>query len=154
MNVMNFQDYDVIQLVFDAIEKENITEAHDYLTDNFKSVVLRQNVTRDEFLEIYRRIKEGIPDVKFTIMDLTSDGETFKANVKITGTHTQTIPSLRKGWKAMKPTGKKINKIVSSVEILLRSDRIMEIRNLDGDKGVIAGLLNELELLPKSYSLN
>jgi predicted ester cyclase len=154
MNVMNFQDYDVIQLVFDAIEKENISEAQDCLTDNFKSVVLRQDVSRDEFLEIYRRIKEGIPDIKFIIMDLTSDGETFKANVKITGTHTQTIPSLKKGWKSMKPTGKKINKIVTAVEIVLRSDRIMEIRNLDGSKGVIAGLLNELQLLPKNYSLN
>ena len=54
----------------------------------------------------------------------------------------------------MKKTGKKINKIVTSVEIVLRSDKIMEIRNLNPEKGVAAGLLDGLDLLPKSYSKN
>lgn len=151
MNVMNYQDYDVIQHVFDAIEKEDIGVAQEYLAGNFKSVLLKENVNRDQFLEIYRRIKEGLPDAKFEIVDISSDGETFKANVKITGTHTQTIPSLKKGWRAMKPTGKKINKVVSSIEIILRSDRILEIKNVNENKGVISELLNELKLLPKSY---
>lgn len=152
MNVMNYQDYDVIQHVFDAIEKEDIGEAQECLAGNFKSVLLKEDVNRDQFLEIYRRIKEGIPDARFEIVDLSSDGETFKANVKITGTHTQTIPSLKKGWRAMKPTGKKINKVVSAIEIILRSDRILEIKNVKENKGVISGLLSELKLLPKSYS--
>ena len=151
MNVMNYQDYDVIQHVFDAIEKEDIGVAQEYLAGNFKSVLLKENVNRDQFLEIYRRIKEGLPDAKFEIVDISSDGETFKANVKITGTHTQTIPSLKKGWRAMKATGKKINKVVSSIEIILRSDRILEIKNVNENKGVISELLNELKLLPKSY---
>ena len=95
-----------------------------------------------------------MPDAKFKILDLTSDGETFKAKVKITGTHKQNIPALKKGWKALKPTGKKINKIITSVEIVLRGDKIIEIRNMDAQKGVISGLLDELNLLPKSYTAN
>lgn len=154
MNVMNYQDYDVIEHVFDAIQKEKLDEAQDCFDGRFKAVILKKEVATDEFLDVYRRIKEGMPDAKFKIVDLTTDGESFKANIKITGTHTHTIPSLRKGWKTMKPTGKKINKIVSSVEIILRGDKIMEIRNIEDDKGIIAGLLNELQLLPKSYSEN
>lgn len=154
MNVMNYQEYDVIQHVFDAIEKEKMEEAQQCLDGNFKSIVLNKTVSRDEYLEVYRRIREGIPNVKFKIVDLSTDGETFKANIKISGTHTRAIPSLKKGWKAMKPTGKRINKIITSVEIVLRGNRIMEIRNLDEHKGVISGLLNELQILPKSYSIN
>ena len=154
MNVMNYQDYDVILDVFDAIDKNNFEEAKGYLDSKFSAVVLKQPVKGEEFLDIYRRIKEGMPDAKFEIVDLTSDGETFKAKIKITGTHTKTIPSLKKGWKALKPTGKKIDSIVTTVEFFLRSDRIMEIRNLKEDKGVVAGLLDKLKLLPKNYSSN
>ena len=151
---MNFQDYDVILNVFDAIEKKHFDEAQNCLDGNFSSMILNKEVSGDEYLEVYRRIKEGMPDAKFAILDLTSDGETFKAKAKITGTHSQVIPSLRKGWKSMKPTGKKINKIITAVEITLRSDKIMEIRSLEMGKGVIAGLLGELQLLPKNYSSN
>ncbi len=154
MNVMNYQEYDVILEVFDAIEKEKFEKAEDCLADNFSSTILKKEVKKEEFLDMYRRIKEGIPDAKFEILDLTSDGDSFKAKIKIKGTHTHEIPSLMKGWKKMKPTGKKINKIIASVEIILRGDRIIEIRNLKEDKGVISGILGELDLLPKNYSAN
>ncbi|MGB4843320.1 MAG: ester cyclase [Ferruginibacter sp.] len=154
MNVMNYQDYDVIQDVFSAIEKQKMEEAQECLAGNFSSVVLKQTVKRDEYIEIYRRIKEGMPDAKFRIVDLSTDGESFRAKVKISGTHSKTIPSLRKGWRPMKATGKKVNAIITSVEITLRGNQIMEIRNLEANKGVIAGLLDQLQLLPKNYSVN
>lgn len=154
MNVMNYQEYDVIQELFDAIEKENLVEAQECLAGNFSSVILKKSVKGEEFIEVYRRIKEGMPDAKFKIVDLTTDGESFKANIKITGTHTKTFPSLMKGWRSMKPTRKKINSVVTSVEIVLRGKQIMEIRNIDEEKGVIAGLLDQLKLLPKGYSKN
>lgn len=151
---MNYQEYDVIQELFDAIENENLVEAQECLAGNFSSVILKKSVKGEEFIEVYRRIKEGMPDAKFKIVDLTTDGESFKANVKITGTHSKTIPSLRKGWRAMKPTRIKINTIVTSVEIILRGKQIMEIRNIDEERGVISGLLDQLKLLPKGYSKN
>ena len=89
MNVMNYQDYDVILDMFKAIEKDKFDEAHECLDGKFSSVILRKEVKREEYLDIYRRIKEGMPDAKFEIVDLTSDGETFKAKLKIKGTHTQ-----------------------------------------------------------------
>ncbi|MBI1341872.1 MAG: hypothetical protein GC171_02940 [Terrimonas sp.] len=154
MNVMNFQDYDVIFNVFQALEKRHMEAASECLDGNFKSEILKQPVGATQFLELFRRVKEGMPDARFTIEDLTSDGETFKAKIKISGTHTHIIPSLRKGWKALKPTGKRINKVEAAVELVLRGSRIVEIRNCESGKGAIAVLLQELELLPKSYSLN
>ncbi|MBK7289017.1 MAG: hypothetical protein IPI78_01535 [Chitinophagaceae bacterium] len=154
MNVMNYQDYDVILDVFKAIEKDKFDEAQECLDGKFSSVILKKTVKAEEYVEVYRKIKEGMPDAKFEIIDLTSDGETFKAKLKIKGTHTHTMPALTKGWKNMKKTGKKINKVVTSVEIVLRSDKIMEIRNLNPEKGVAAGLLDGLNLLPKGYSKN
>ena len=154
MDEMNYQYYEVIEQVFNAIANKDIDKAQEYLDGNFKSVVLNKTVSGDEYLDVYRRIKEGMPDAKFQIKDLTSDGDTFKANIKITGTHSHTMPALRKGWKSFKPTGKRVNKVITSVEVVLRGNRILEIRNLEENKGVISGLLSELELLPKKYSLN
>lgn len=154
MNVMNYQDYDVILHVFEAIEKKKFEEAQEYLDSNFSTMILRERVSGDEFLDVYKRIKEGMPDAKFRIVNLSSDGEVFRAKIKITGTHKESIPSLKKGWKVMKPTGRKVNKIITSLEIRLRGDKILEIRNLDAKKGVISGLLDELHLLPRNYSVN
>ena len=154
MNVMNYQEYGVIEDLFNAIEKENLVEAQECLAGNFSSVILKKSVKGHEFIDVYRRIKEGMPDAKFKIIDLTTDGESFKAKVKITGTHSKPFPSLIKGWRTMAPTRKKINSVVTSVEIILRGNQIMEIRNIDAGKGIIAGLLDQLKLLPKSYSVN
>lgn len=154
LNAMNYQSYDVIHEVFKALEKENMEVAKECLDGKFKTYVLNEEVTAHQYLDAYRRIKEGMPDAKFEIIDLTTDGETFKAKLRIRGTHTKTIPSMKKGWKNLKPTGKKVNKIVAYLEIVLRSNRIMEIRNLKNGRGVVAGLLDELNLLPKSYSNN
>jgi hypothetical protein len=154
MNVMNYQDYDVILNVFDEIEKDKFDDAQECLAGNFTSIILKELVKAVEYLEVYRRIKKGMPDAKFELLDLTSDGETFKVKIKIKGTHSHVIPSLKKGWKMMKPTGKKINKIITTVEIVLRGDKIMEIKNLKENKGVISGILDELKLLPKNYSSN
>ncbi|MBX2933138.1 MAG: nuclear transport factor 2 family protein [Ferruginibacter sp.] len=154
MNVMNYQEYDVIQNLFNAIENENLKQAEECLAGNFSTMILKRPVSGKEFLDVYSRIKEGLPDVKFKIENLTTDGESFKADVKISGTHSKTIPSLRKGWKPMKPTLRKLNTCVSTVEIVLRGQQIMEIRNVKTDKGVISGLLDELKLLPKNYSKN
>ena len=99
---MNYQDYDVILDVFKAIEKDKFDEAKDCLDAKFSSVILKKPVKAEEYVEVYRRIKEGMPDAKFEIIDLTSDGDTFKAKLKITGTHTHTMPALTKGWKSMK----------------------------------------------------
>jgi len=153
MNVMNYQDYDVILDVFDSFEKENPDQIQEHFDAGFRSVVLNETAKREEYIELYRRIKEGMPDAKFKILDLTSDGETFKAKIKITGTHSKTIPSLKKGWRPMKATGKKINKIITSLEFIIRNNRILEIKPVENRKGFFAGLLAELQLLPKSYSL-
>lgn len=154
MNVMNYQEYEVIQDFFSAVEKADQQAARDCLTGNFTSVVLKRRVSAQEYLEVYSRIKEGIPNVTFKVENLTTDGEIFKANLKITGTHTKTIPSLRKGWHVMKPTQKKVNKIITSIGIILRGNQIMEIRNLENDNGIFFGLLSQLKLLPKNYSAN
>ena len=151
MNVMDYQAHDVIEDLFKAIENQDMALAQQCLTGNFSSVLLKKNVTGKEFLDMYCRIKEGLPDARFTIENLTTDGASFKANVKITGTHSKTIPSLRKGWHAMKATRKKVNSIITTVEIILRGHQIMEIRNTEKDYGVISGLLRQLQLLPKSY---
>lgn len=151
---MNFQDYEVILHVFEAMEKKKADEVRECFTGNFKSVILNEEVSVTQYLDVYNRIKEGMPDAKFTITDLTSNGDSFKANVKITGTHTHEFPPFKKGWRKLKPTGKKVSKTITAVEILLKGNRILEIKNLNSGNGVVAGMLDELHLLPKSYHCN
>ncbi|MBS4043263.1 MAG: ester cyclase [Chitinophagaceae bacterium] len=154
MNLMNYLDYNVIIDVFDAFEKEEYDLAEKRLDNKFNSTILDKEVSKTEFVELYKKIKMGMPDAVFSIENLILNGDSLTGKVKITGTHTHPMPPLKRGWKSGKPTGKKINKIVSSIEVIMKGSKILEIRNVKEKKGVAAGLLNELDLLPKSYSLN
>ncbi len=154
MNLMNYLDYNVVIDVFDALENEQYELAEKKLDNKFNSTILKKEVSKSEFVEMYRKIKEGMPDAVFSIENLILNGDSLIAKVKVTGTHTHQMPSLKKGWKASKATGKKVNKIVSTIEIIMKGSKILEIRNVVENKGIAAGILNELDLLPKSYSLN
>lgn len=154
MNLMNYLDYNIIIDVFEALQKEDYELAEKSLDNKFNSSIHSNGVSKKEFVELFRNIKIGMPDAVYAIENLILNGDSLMAKIKIAGTHTHTMPALQKGWKSYKPTGKKINKIVSSIEVIMKGDKILEIRNNKENSGVAEGLLKELELFPKNYSLN
>jgi ketosteroid isomerase-like protein len=59
MNSMDFQDYDVILHVFEAIEKKKIDEVRECFTWNFKSVILNEEVTLPNTLTFMIELKKA-----------------------------------------------------------------------------------------------
>jgi predicted ester cyclase len=154
MNLMNYLDYNVVIDVFEALQNEQYDLAEKRLDNKFNSIILNEEVSKSEFVAMYKKIKEGMPDAHFSVEDLMLNGDSLFAKIKITGTHTHKMPAFKKGWKSGQATGKKVNKIVSTIEVIMKGNKILEIKNVKQNNGVAAGLLNELNLLPKNYSLN
>ena len=154
MNAMNYQDPEVINEVFKDIQKGEFENADEKLTENFRATILDKEVSKEEYLDTYKCIKEGMPDAKFTLDNMSTDGDLFKAKLKIKGTHSQKIPSLRAGVKSIKATGKKINAVLGELRFRLRGERIIEIDSPEGKKGIMKNLLKHLNLEPKKFYKN
>jgi predicted ester cyclase len=151
INAMNYQDPTVIDEVFKDIQKGEFESADEKLTDNFKSTIMDKEVSKEEYLETYKCIAVGMPDVKFSLNNMSTDGDVFKAKLRIRGTHTKRIPSIHGGVKSIKATGKKVNAYIAELRFRLRGEKIIEISNASEKKGVIKNLLRHLDLEPKKY---
>ena len=136
----------VINEVFTEIGAGKFDMAGSKLSDSFSATVLGKKISKTEYLHTYRSLLQGIPDLKLDLKDLKEDGTKVKARLTLSGTHSKSIPALMNGWHEITATGKKIDGLVSDLEITLKDDRIEEIRNVDANKGMLVGLLGKLGL--------
>jgi predicted ester cyclase len=152
MNVYNLQNHHVIQEAINVILQGEEHELSDVFSNSFNTTVLKKEVGLKKYVEIFKKLQEAIPDLKVEVEDLIMDGDIFKAKLKVTGTHKNEMKSLKRGWHNMKATDTKINKVVSSIEVSLKGNKVDEIKHIDENNGFVSGLLRELDLLPKSYN--
>ncbi len=152
MNVYNLKNPNVIQDAFDVILTGNKDELSDVFSNSFKTSILKREVGLSKFVETFEKLKEAIPDLKVEVVDITTNGDTFKAKLKLSGSHTNELKSLKRGWHNMEATDTSFDKVMSKVEVSLKGNKVDEIRHLDEKKGIVSGVLKELDLLPKSYN--
>lgn len=144
----------VINEVFNALEAGKFEIAGNNLSDNFSTMLMEKKINKPQYLETYRSLLQGIPDLKLNIQDVTAVGGNVKAKLVLSGTHSKPIPAMKNAWLEVKPTGKKIDGLVSDLEIVMKDDRIEEIRNVGQNKGMMTGLLNKLGLDYTQFQVN
>ena len=64
--------------------------------------------------------------------------------LKVSGTNSHAIPALMKGWHEIPATHKKVDGLTMDLEIILKDDKIEEIRNANNAKGLFVSLLEHL----------
>jgi len=136
----------IINEVFHALETGKFEMAGSKMSDNFSATLLNKKVNKSEYLHTYRSLLQGIPDLKLKLQDLTPVGDNVKVRLTLSGTHSSAIPSVMNGWKDITTTGKKIDGLTSDLEIVMKGDKIAEIRNVDATKGLLSGVLTQLGL--------
>jgi predicted ester cyclase len=144
----------VITEVFTDIEQGKFEQASAILSDNFKSNILGKEVNKLVYISSYRSLMKGFPDLKFDLQNIKTDGSKVTAKLKISGTNSHSIPALLKGWHEIPATNKKIDGLVTDIEVTLQGDKVEEIRNAGSDTGLFIRLLEKLGLDYKKLQEN
>jgi hypothetical protein len=144
----------LINEVFTDIEAGKFEKASTFLADTFRGVLLGREVNRPIYISAYRSLLKGFPDLHFNVQNVRSDGGKISAQVKVTGTNTQAIPALMHGWREIPATNKKIDGLVMEMEMILKDDKIEDIRSSEPGRGLFLGLLEKLGLDYRKYSAN
>ncbi len=144
----------LIDEVFTDIEQGKFEKASSFLADSFRGALLGREVNRPIYISAYRSLLKGFPDLHFIIQNVRTEGGKISAQVKVSGTNTQDIPALMHGWRKIPATNKKIDGLVMEMEMVLKGDKIEDIRSPEENKGIFFGLLEKLGLDYKKYSAN
>jgi hypothetical protein len=144
----------LINEVFTDIETGKFEKASSFLADTFRGILLGKEVNRPIYISAYRSLLKGFPDLHFNIQNVRTEGSKISAQVKVTGTNTQAIPALMHGWREIPATNKKIDGLVMEMEMVLKDNKIEDIRSADHSSGLFVGLLEKLGLDYKKYSAN
>ena len=144
----------LINEIFTDIETGKFDKANLILSDNFKTKLMGKEVNKPVYISAYRSLLKGFPDLKLSIQGVKSDGMKATAKLKMSGTNSQTIPALMKGWREIPATHKKIDGLTMDLEIILKDDKIEEIRNAGNAKGLFVSLLEQLGMDQKKLHEN
>ncbi len=144
----------LINEVFTDIEAGKFEKASSFLADSFRGVLLGREVNRPIYISAYRSLLKGFPDLHFNVQNVRTEGGRISAQVKITGTNSHAIPALMHGWREIPATNKKIDGLVMELEMVLKDDKIEDIRSPEQGRGLFIGLLEKLGLDYKQYSAN
>lgn len=144
----------VVNEVFTDIESGKFEQANALLADDFKGMVLDKEVNRPVYISAYRSLRQGIPDLRFDVQHVKTEGGKVKGTVKISGTNTHAIPALMKGWHEIPATNKKVEGLVMDLEVTLKNDKIEGIKLSQNTKGLFATLLDNLGTDYKKFRAN
>ena len=144
----------LINEVFTDIESGKFEKASAFLADSFRGVVLGKEVSRPIYISAYRSLLKGFPDLHFNVQNVRTDGSKISVQVKVTGTNSHAIPAFMYGWHEIPATNKKIDGFIAEIEMILRGDKIEDIRSPEHRRGLFLGLLEKLGLDYKEYSVN
>ncbi len=134
----------LINEVFYDMQAGKFERANILFADHFRGTLLGKEVNRPMYISAYRSLLEGIPDLKINVQEISTDGSVITAKVKISGTNTQTMPSLIRGRQEIPATNRRVNGLISELEITIKDGRIEEIRSPRNTRGLFAGLLDKL----------
>lgn len=144
----------LVNEIFMDMENGKFDKANRLLSDNFKSKLLGKEVNKPVYISAYRSLLKGFSDLRLNIKGVKSDGTKATARLEMSGTNSQTIPALMNGWLEIPATHKKIDSLITDLEIILKDDKIEEIRNAGNAKGLFVSLLEQLGMDPKKLHEN
>lgn len=149
MNTIN-----VVSEVFIDLQKGHFNRASDLLADDFHANILGQEVNKSMYISTYRSLLQGIPDMRFHVQDVSTEGEKIKVKVLLSGTNNRPIPALMRGWHQIPATHRKVEGLIAGLEVTVKDNKIEQIKSLGNEKGLFVNLLEHLGLDYKKLQEN
>ncbi len=135
----------IVTDAFTSLAKGNPEQAETVFADDFKSTILNNSVDREQYIEAFKTLKQGIPDLQINLHDLELTGNTVHAQMDLSGTHSKEMPSILPGFKQISPSGKKVKFENVELDITLKDDKIREIKSMPTGKGIFREVYAQLE---------
>ena len=134
---------EIVKTALDNAEKGIIRES-DYTEDMTFSGPVPKPLKREEYVSVMKNMIAGIPDWNYHARDFSSDGDTVRATVEISGTQTRTLQPVIPGMSALPPTNKKFKLPKEYLTVKVRGDKICEFHADVPANGGVSGILTQL----------
>ncbi len=135
----------VLRSCLAAFEAGQFEDAAAYLADNFTfSGPVPEPVGKKEFVGLQSGLVKAIPDWKFNLHNVRSQGDTVTGVVQITGTHTNTLPALMPGASEVPATGRHVSLPEEHCQALVKDGKIVSFSTDKVAGGGVMGLIQQL----------
>lgn len=135
----------VVEEFLTAIENNDFTKADNFLSKDFKVVGVGPDpLGSNEYLGVHRAFNKGMPDFRFNYRITEDKGERVFVKVKLSGTHTNTLPSPAPGLKDIPATNKTVKMPEEPVEFTVKDNKITKMKLSHVEGGGLPGVLKQL----------
>jgi hypothetical protein len=136
---------DITNQVLDAIEKGRPRSAEKYYADNFKFTgPMSQAQDKEQYISTMEKITQGVTGWNFNRHDIRVDANTVMVPVRISGTHTRTLPSLGPGMPDLPASNRSFHLANEVIRVIFQGDRISEMHVDPVAGGGVSGMLEQL----------
>lgn len=131
--------------VLTLLESGNTESAAAYLSEDFSYAgSLPMILNRAEFLEVFKGLVSGIPDLRFNPSRIAEKGDSLHMKIRMTGTHRYMINIPVLGLESVMSGGKSFVLPEEPVEIGFRDRLITDWHVTPVNGGGVTGILQQL----------
>jgi predicted ester cyclase len=137
--------HDLPQRFLGAVARGDFATAQSLAAPDFRFCTARSgDVGLEPWLDLYRSLRRGIPDLTFTVSDVAGDGERLTGVLRTTGTHTGRLDLPALGVEGLAPTGAVIDLPAEHFEMEVSDGRVRRIVSHPPSDGGLSGLVAQI----------
>ena len=137
--------HDLPQRFLGAVARGDFATAQSLAAPDFRFSTARSgDVGLEPWLDLYRSLRRGIPDLTFTVSDVAGDGERLTGVLRTTGTHTGRLDLPPLGVEGLAPTGAAIDLPAEHFEMEVSDGRVRRIVSHPPSDGGLSGLVAQI----------
>lgn len=145
---------EVVDKLFGAVESDDFEKAASLMADDFKAKGGNYpEMSKEEWLDFMKKLKEGFPDLKFNFHDYNESGDNVNATSHVVGTNTEDLPALRSGMETISATGVKAENPDEDQLLIVKDDLVYYLQSEGLPNAGVTGFLRQIGVnIPETQS--
>lgn len=130
---------------FMAAVTADIAAAAEYMDDDFSVTGMSSSIIdKESFLALHGSFNKAMPDRRFILSDIHSEGKTVRAMVGMRGIHSGVLNMPNSGMQPVEPTHRPVDLPPTLMTFTLHDGKVSGIDALPPPGGGLSGLLDQL----------